>query len=52
MTHTIHLLGHEFMFASTLLQRQFAGRLVCILIAAPLILLAFAPLMLQVARMW
>lgn len=50
MTQTIALFGYE--FAPTLLQRRFAGRLVCILIAVPLSVLAFAPIIIQTARIW
>lgn len=51
MSQTITLFGHNFILASTLLQRRFAGRLICVLIAVPIITLAFLPLMLQAARM-
>jgi hypothetical protein len=52
MTQTITVFGHEFAFAPTLPQRRFAGRAVCVLISAPLILMMFAPLLLQSARIW
>jgi hypothetical protein len=52
MTQPIALFGYKFAFAPTLLQRRLAGRLACILIAVPLSVLAFAPVIMQTAQIW
>lgn len=41
----------DFLFEPTLLQRQFTGRVLCLLIAAPLTLALFAPVVFQAAKM-
>lgn len=50
MKQTIQIFGNE--WRPTLFQRQFAGRVLCVATAAPLIALLLTPLLFQAAQVW
>lgn len=50
MKQKMQLLGNE--FRPMLFQRQFAGRVLCVAVAVPLMALLFTPLLYQAAQIW